>query len=81
MFSLLSSYGHRIMQPTSVRVEMEKTKARLRTKRKVFVCKKKTKRGKKSFYTFLRHSLLLHLNILPMNAVAGEKKNIKLKRN
>lgn len=77
-FSLSSSYGHQITQPTSARVEMEKKKARLRTRRKSLSAK--TKR-KKTFYTFLLHSLLLHSNILSMKEIVERKKKIKLKRN
>lgn len=59
MFSLSSSYGHRITQPTSARVEMEETKARLRTKRKVFVCKKI--REEKNFLHILTSFLITPL--------------------
>lgn len=54
---------------------MEERKARLRTK-----SLQKKNKEEKTFYTFLLHSLLLHLNILPMKAIA-EKNKIKLKRN
>lgn len=69
---LIHSYGRQKLLQMSLKVE---TMARLRTKRNVFVCKI-LKRGKKTFYTLLLHSLLLHLNILPMRAIADKFKMI-----
>lgn len=60
MFSLLSSYGHRIAQPTRPRVEMEEKKARLRTKKSLCL-QKKTKREEKNFLHILTSFLITPL--------------------
>lgn len=69
-FLPIRSYGPQTLAQMRVKVER---KARLRTKRNVFVCKIQLKRKKReTFYTLLLHSLLLHLNILPMRENADK---------
>lgn len=60
-FLLTHSYGHRTLLPRRVKVEMEETRARLRTERNVFVCKIQLKREKKNFLHILTSFLITPL--------------------